>query len=354
MAGFIAGCAGNGTTSSGIVPTAQTPQQQHVAAAPASASSASSHASSRLDQCVWWSCWLPRLVAPLQYDGTNFSVVSLRNCNFFDLLDAKPYRATASGPVAVNGNINLTPPCSSSGPKVVRKGDGWGWPQPTPPPRSLYIIGIQISGFSCFGVKHDGRRAHTSVRQPHDNDDWPVGIVAGPVSENGAWSFPAFNPGFNLKAKSEYVFFVVDMPTVPGTAPAPTPTPVATPAPNGVFNLVAPVNYSGGTFSIPSGTTCGSVGLGSASSFVASASGAFVSPSAVITLPNTCAPATGLVYLIAVEQPAGGSGSSANGWIVAGADSASDSPWLLDVVTPGLVMKQGTSYAFYVGQLAGK
>jgi hypothetical protein len=216
------------------------------------------------------------------------------------------------------------------------------------------VIGIQISGFSCFGIKHDGKRARTSIRHANDNEDWPVGIVAGPVSETGTWSFPAFNPAFNLKAKSQYVFFVVDMPTVPETAPAPTPTPVPTPAPNGVFNLIAPVSYSGGTFSIPSGTTCGSVGLGTASSFVASTNGPFVPPNTVITLPNTCAPASGLVYLIAVEQPSGGSGSSANGWIVAGADNATDSPWKLDVVTPGLVMQQGTSYGFYVGQLSGK
>jgi hypothetical protein len=344
MAGFVAGCAGTGTSSSGIMPSAQTPQQR-TAAAPASASRASS---GRMDQCGWWSCWAPRLVAPLAYDGTNFSVVPLKHCDFFDLLDAKPYRATASGPVVVSANINLTPPCST-GSKSERK-PNWGWTPPTPPPRSLYIIGIQISGFSCFGIKHDGKRAHTSVRRAHDNDDWPVGIVAGPVSEGGTLSFPAFSPAFNLKAKDDYVFFVVDMPTVPEASPTPAPSP--TPVPNS-FNLLAPVSYGSGTFSIP-GTKCGG-GLGSSTSFVASANGPFVLPSAIVTLPNTCAPASGMVYLIAVEQPPGSSSSGpVNGWIVAGPDSATDSPWQFDAVTPGLVEQQGTSYAFYIGQLAGK
>jgi hypothetical protein len=327
-----------------MVPSASAPQSR--LAAPAVHTEGE-----RQDGCGWWSCWAPELITPLAYNGTTFSVVPVRNCDGFDLLDAKPYTAPTSGPLALSGPVNLTPTCASNNDNRDTRKPDWGWNWPTPPPRSLYIFGIQISGYDCHGVKHDGSRAHSSVRHPRDGDDWPIAIVAGPVDPNASsWSFPAFSPGLTMKAKAQYVFYVVSLPTIAGSQPAPTPTPVVTPVP-APFTVLAPVNYDGvSTFSI-SKVTCGSVTSSSGTPYTATANGAFATPLS-ISLTPTCSPGGGQLYLIAIV--AGGSSTTTpSGWIVANLPDASVSPWVFSSAGDTFLTQAGVQYEFFVGTLTG-
>ncbi|MBV8490212.1 MAG: hypothetical protein JO199_06740, partial [Candidatus Eremiobacteraeota bacterium] len=187
----------------------------------------------RHDQC--WFC-VPRIVTPLSFDGTNFTVPQNQKC--WDVFDAPVYKAPSSGALALNGPVTLPVTCAQNagssgygyGGKMKhtsnRPADGhggnWDWPTPSPANYSLYIVAIQIPTWNGWG--HDDVRKHLRERPRDFQDDDLVQIVAGPGAINGnPWTLPQWYPQANLQAKGQYVFFLVALCSNDVPSPGPSP-----------------------------------------------------------------------------------------------------------------------------------
>ncbi len=292
--------------------------------------------------CESW-C-IPRVIAPLAFDGTNFSIPSMRSC--WDIFNAPAYRAQSSGPLALNGPVDLPATCTNAaGSKAVRKHGAPNWGEALQ--QEFYIVAIQVP--TWMGGHDDvARRISKSPADFGEN----VALIAGPVDPSASsWSFAPLSPGLNMQAGASYVFYVIAL-----CVPAPTPAPAPTPPP-ATFSLVAPLAFTGASFQIPdlfNTNGCGNVGTGSAPPFTARGSGNFTLGVALVSLVPTCAPSVdeGL-YVIAVQAGSSAGGGTVQGWPVAGPADSLSAPWVF-TPTPGTFVTQaGTSYSFFIGALAG-
>jgi hypothetical protein len=305
-------------------------------------------ARTRPNDCGWFCP--PEIIAPLAYDGSTFSIARMESCH--DVLHAPIYTAPSSAPLTLPyGEVTLPPTCANNA--YGRGGDAKrsnrGWPSQTP--KQLYVIALHFPGWS-----HDRSVDAQIAAHPRDLGDF-LTFVAGPAAIDGyPWNFYALLPGLTFEAGGKYVFYIAAIANGPTAEPSPTPTPVPTPTPLD-YTLVAPLQYDGTTFSVPStfnpAYDCSSVSATTAPAYTAPASGLFPLSVASDSLAPICGPQTVAVRIIAVQVAGAPSSGSVPGWSIMGPVPTSSNPWVFKP-NVNFVEVSGTQYAFFIasGQVA--
>ena len=212
------------------------------------------------------------LLQPLNFDGTNFSVVP-NSCFNGDPNSAPPYTAPTSGPLTVNSPVQIAPTCVPS-----------PLPSYSPLPQ-LYIVAVDLDTYGD-NAKHPAaiRRVskHTGFKMPMD--DWYDGIpavaVAGGVNvTDNPWNFAADIPGLTMTAGTNYGFFIA----------APLPPAPPTPPPTQSYTEVVPLSFDGTNFTVPTISDC--TNLPTAAPYTAPTSGPLTLAGSV-TITPTCPPSS--------------------------------------------------------------
>jgi hypothetical protein len=267
-------------------------------------------------------------IVPLSFNGTAFSVATSYSCRH--VLENTPvYKAPASGPLTLAGNVTLPPACVPS----------------NVPTSQLYIVGVQ--------------RGH------QNGGAFTVTPIAGPASwSDNPWSFAPVIPGLTLQANTKYVFLVVAV----ALPPSPTPSPAPTQSPSGNYYLLGAMSYNGTAFSVVATNHCRyRTNPGQAPPYVAPTSGPLALAGPVVVTP-TCVPSplpSGLpsplpqLYIVGIHVPQhGGHGvalqpnGDRNGGFpaieIAGPTTIASNPWSFGPAYPGLTMQGGQSYVFFI------
>jgi hypothetical protein len=276
----------------------------------------------------------PQLIAPLNFDGTTFTIATFRSCDHVRESKAPEYTAPSSGPLTLSGNVSLPPTCVPA----------------TLPSSQLFIVGEQTH-------RHGGGGGNLSP-----NGKMSFTTIAGPVNwTDNPWSFAAVSPGLALQANANYIFFVESVPISATPSPQPSPTE----PPNNEFHAIVPLSFDGTNFTVATVTSCDD--FGSAPAYTATASGPLQLQSDVLVTP-TCAPspepsdAPQTLYIVASTEHGGNQGDamrpnhrggkSIHGTAIAGPVSATDNPWTFAPLVP-VTLTAGTNYTFFVAYPKG-
>ena len=323
------------------------------------------------------------LLQPLGFDGTNFSVVA-DSCFESDPQDAPPYVAPSSGALTLSGPVSVTPTCVPS-----------PLPSASPLPQ-LYIVAVDLtySVDAVHAARHHHATAHGFAVPMDDGSSVPAVAIAGGVNvTDNPWSFAPDSPCLTMTAGTSYAFFIA-------AQAAPTPPPTQT------YDAVAPLNFDGTTFTIPSISDC--TNLPSPAPYGAASSGP-LTLAGNVSLTPTCVPnpyggggggdsarrlhpadggssAPAPLYIVVSPvcsmgsgddashrlrphdgggcgssggdskrhiRPNDGGGGSIDGYAIAGPVNATDNPWDFAPIAPPVVLTAGMQYTFYIGSLSG-
>lgn len=326
---------------------------------------ASSHATSKRphDDGGWG--WGLQVVAPLAFDGSNFSLAT----NPCDLFDAPIFSATSSSTLVSHAFGLTAPTCSQYGGWMKRShddGGGDGGPHSAHTAPALYVIAIQLP--QGYGSGHD----HHYKARPHDFSSINVQLVAGPQALGAtSWSFAPTLPTATTTAGSQYAFFVAAVTLS--------------------YTLDATLTFDGNGNFTEADNGCGHGGLNAnnAPEWTSGITGTLpyhTQSLAAVCLPDnhgwgddaisrphdrpTTTPGNnpvpivaGDLYIIGVNQVSCGHDNRSHddchdsGWsqdnaqVVAGSALPTDNPLVMTSGQPFMQVTAGTNYAFFVGQL---
>ncbi|MBV8154491.1 MAG: hypothetical protein JOY98_08725 [Candidatus Eremiobacteraeota bacterium] len=364
--GVASGCSGGQSGSPFLSPGASAPAGHGIRPLSVATPTPSPAPPPRI--CFW--CF-PRVVAPLSYNGSTFSLVP-SPC--WDPFDAPAYVAPSNAQLTLSAPVVLSPQCASNAegwhgdPFKNRRSPSW-WREPDGS-YQLYIVGVRVP---WWAPDHVGKRFE---KRPHDFDDL-VGLIGGPVNPSSTpWSFAPLSPGLTLQRNASYVFYVVALwtfgstasppPTAPPTPPpTPTPTPVPT-FPPSAYTPLAPLSFDGTTFTLVS-ATCGNLNPTSAPAFNATSQFSFNwSGSSPQTLGAQCAPCphlamrphtvetpspspvvSGALYIVAYDLTAGGAPLTVGGPLN---NACPASTWTFAQAWPVPLATVGDNYALFVAR----
>jgi hypothetical protein len=279
------------------------------------------------------------LVAPLIFNGRDFSIAKIGSCKNLGLGAGKGYLAPRSGRFMLKGNVTLPATCV---------------PKSIPRTSKLFLAA------TWAGATH---RSAAGAFDVVDSTGKRAGFVpiGGPANWKGSvWTFRPVGFGFSVRAHAKYTFFIV---STQGTTTS-----------TGNFVLLQPLSFDGANFSVVP-NACFQGDPEDAPPYTAPTSAPLVVPTPGVVITPTCVPSPlpsisplPQLFIVAVDVSDNADSAHVNyharshtlkmspqddffgvpATEIAGPVNVTDNPWTFAPDSPGLTMVAGTSYAFFI------